>query len=297
RTLEKAAESRAKCPLGGAFHCTIAGISCCICHEQRGNTRRSMTGRYFITRKLGAIAMSGVLGATAAMACSSGGVDSHEEATEVEPTPLQARDESPVLPTRPALEVVAEIAKSNPVLVERFMPAPELRLRRHGHRLLPQLAKDKDTPAATLGLELGGTSSQRLVLHPIENPEQFVALAPLRSRDVEAEVQADGRIVYRNAFTGTDWIVTANHNRIAHTLVLHSASAPADFRWRLEVAKGLKPVESSRNEVSWVNAQGHLRLTLREVSITSADGSISHTQLALGTDGMASLMLDPRTLS
>ncbi len=86
--------------------------------------------------------MLGGLGAAAAMACSSGGVDSHEEATEVEPTPLQARDESPVLPTRPALEVVLLRCQSPQRAVTAGGPA--------------ELWLEKDGAGSCAGDRLGG---------------------------------------------------------------------------------------------------------------------------------------------
>jgi hypothetical protein len=110
-------------------------------------------------------------------------------------------------------------------------------------------------------------------------------------------VQEDGRLLFENAYPATDVLLTANHNRLVHTIVLKDAQSPADFRWNLEWPNGLRQVESSRNETSLVDADGYLRLTLREAIITGADGKVDTTQLVLARDGSASLRVDPLTLA
>src|SRR5690606_27885808 len=155
---------------------------------------------------------------------------------------------------------------------------------------LPRLAEG--SPPLALGMELPASSRGHWALHPIENPEQSIGWTPLRARDTEGQIQEDGRIVYEEAFTGTDLVLTANHNRLVHTLVLNSPRSPADFRWRLDVPSGLKQVESSRHETSLVDARGHLRLTVRQATILAADGAVRSAQVVLGQEGEASLRVN-----
>lgn len=259
-----------------------------------------MIGRLLLSRKLGVVATLGLFGGAVITACSSSGDNSGDPATVSSNESRAATSLSGTIfdnfsPSKSALQVIREVSAHNSQLTERFLPQPEVKLRQHGDRLIPKLVEG--SPAADLQVNLGANAKGRLVLNPVANPDQAIALTPLLARDVPGQVQADGRVIYPNAYTNTDLIMTANHNRVAVTLVLHTVDAPADFRWQLERAPGLKVVESSRNETSLVDADGHLRLTLREATITSADGVVTRAPLALRDDGTTSLDVDTFTLA
>ncbi len=264
----------------------------------REGAQSKMTGRLLVSRKLGGAATFCLLGAALITSCGGGegeplGGTGTDEA-RLNPTGSESATLSTPVPTRPALEMVSELAAHNPTLLERFLPEPEVQLRKHGDKVLPKLKEG--SPSLAIGLELGASARSRARLYPIENPEQALALTPLRARDVEGQVQQDGRIVYPQAFTGTDLILTPNHDRLLTTLLLQSDRSPADFRWKLEIAEGLRQVESSRNETALVDSDGHLRLTIREASIIGADGVVEHAPVTLGSDGLASLLIEHQTV-
>src|SRR5690606_26680534 len=71
----------------------------------------------------------------------------------------------------------------------------------------------------------------------------------------------------------------------------------ASFSWQLDMPLGLRQVATNKNETSLVDAKGHLRLTLREVTITGADGRVQTSELTLAQDGTASLLVNPNELA
>ncbi len=236
----------------------------------------------------------GLLGGAVAVACA--GVDpSQRDERDSTSSDANVRETSRTDAWKAGPVLARELAADDSRLAERFLPSPEVSLRVHGGRILPQLSPG--APALTLGVSAGARLTDSLDVHPIDHPEQNLSLRALRARDVSAHQLPDGRLLYENAFTGTDLILSGNHNRVSYTLVLKDERSPADFVWSLGLGNGLRPLRSTENETAIVDQEGKLRITVRQVSIVDAHGYEQVTPLELEEQGLARFTLEQHELS
>jgi hypothetical protein len=88
-------------------------------------------------------------------------------------------------------------------------------------------------PAAAAGRRaLGGGNTAGPLLH----------LTPVGAAATTGTLH-DGRMVYPDAFAATDVIVTASAVRFEELLLLRTAAAPTEFRWRVELGGGMADLE------------------------------------------------------
>src|SRR5260221_6507506 len=211
-----------------------------------------------------------------ASACSSGGprrADGRGEA-DAAATLAASAAEDPV-------EIARSIASRHERVAAALERGAQVRLRPLGASLVPApeltgrpLHIDVDVP-----LQASGT----LRVEPLGDHASALSLTPHLASNVQGELGADGRIVYRGAFGSTDLVTSITARSLHQTLVLRNDRAPAAFVWDTSLGKGtsLHLVEGDDGESVLADGENHVRLSIHGSTVADASGRESPIGIAV----------------
>ena len=91
----------------------------------------------------------------------------------------------------------------------------------------------------------------------VEGEGVRVALRPVGGTDVAAEIDDDGKVIYRQAYAETDSVHVVSAGRSEEFLFLQNECAPREFEYELSELSAGTRVELVNGEVRFTNETGH----------------------------------------
>lgn len=232
------------------------------------------------------VALATGLSVLLAVACTQ--EQSEEASAPAERTQSLQQGSPPSLQRRPSADLRSLLGKAT------------LPLTSNGKALVPVTptrGTQADAVSPSLGMQLPLSAEGRTLLHPAQQPDRWLALAPLNTNKASALLSRDGSAVYERAFAGTDVVAGASLEGLRTQIAIHDAASPDVFVWRAELAEGLRPMPRDDLGTDLVDDQGSVWLSVSPVTLTDAHGVGLDLPLAFGSDGFARIHIDQRGLA
>lgn len=105
-----------------------------------------------------------------------------------------------------------------------------------------------------------------------QSPEIAIELLPRGARDVLARLE-DGLVVYAGAYEDTDVLYKATPTHLDEYLLLRTARAPTEWRYRADAGSGVVGIVQAGNSVEVVDARGAPWLRAAPPVATDANGA------------------------
>jgi hypothetical protein len=186
--------------------------------------------------------------------------------------------------------IAKRVIGSKPELSERFSKKPVVSLRPHGAFLFPHRAEGD--VGRSINFTFPSRADGAFSFRPIDDANNVFEWSPLATPGSRGELDEDGRAIYRNAFQNADLIVSADADRVNHTIVLRDEQTPDLFSWRWKVSEGLFPKGTDDERVAILDSEGVRQVSIGAATIVDAAGKTRSSLVSLGSEGLATLIVD-----